>query len=118
MSIAVVKTTLLLLLLCFSEFLVVINSEIVQDVAVNASSINCVQGEVVGGVCRCYPGWMGSSCSLCGGRIRLVSRIRFNRESDFKMELYISELPISSFTPVILGASLYEVRNSAESIVS
>ena len=75
MFVEVLKAVFFLSLLSCSEFFLEINGETVQGVAVNESSVSCVRGEVVNGVCRCFSGWMGSSCSLCGGRIRLVSYV-------------------------------------------
>ena len=30
----------------------------------------CINGECIDGNCTCYAGWKGSSCQLCGGRVR------------------------------------------------
>lgn len=63
----------LFLLLSSNEFLLMIQSQVLKEETTNSSSVNCVNGEFVNGGCRCYPGWMGARCSLCGGRIRLVT---------------------------------------------
>lgn len=35
---------------------------------------DCVNGDVlVDGTCQCFSGWIGNSCSRCGGRVRLNS---------------------------------------------
>lgn len=33
----------------------------------------CVNGQCVDGRCACHAGWRGTSCQLCGGRVRLTS---------------------------------------------
>ncbi|GFO40944.1 Attractin [Plakobranchus ocellatus] len=57
--------------LCILSFLILATTEVSSSKSKSQACSDCDQGKCINGSCVCLPGWRGSLCDQCYGRIRV-----------------------------------------------